>query len=80
MAWWVRSHGRERERLTRAPRLHFSFLFLVSYKKQNSWVGVFVKGQIEPHTMRVFAVVDSAQLNQVMDGRQGLRRAAPVTG
>ena len=56
------------------------YLFLVSYKKQNSWVGVFVKGQIEPHTMRVFAVVDSAQLNQVMDGRQGLRRAAPVTG
>ena len=51
-----------------------------SLKKQNSWVGVFVKGQIEPHTMRVFAVVDSAQLNQVMDGRQGLRRAAPVTG
>ena len=58
----------------------FCYLFLVSYKKQNSWVGVFVKGQIEPHTMRVFAVVDSAQLNQVMDGRQGLRRAAPVTG
>ena len=58
----------------------FSSPFLVSHKKQNSWVGVFVKGQIEPHTMRVFAVVDSAQLNQVMDGRQGLRRAAPVPG